>query len=81
MPRNPNSPHSHNCGPVHTHTSASENIKLQMTMAKLEDSLKDEFITVNYENGVFTVNYTIISTENPDFTREASCSVRVLNQE
>lgn len=55
MPRNPNSPHS-GCGPVHTHVSASENIKLQMMMAKLEDSLKDEFVlkeqlkTINLES-------------------------------
>lgn len=45
--------------------------------------VKDGSFTLSYDgnNGVFTVNYTIISTENPDFTREASCSVRVLNQE
>jgi hypothetical protein len=56
MPRNPNSPRNPGCGPVHTHTSASENIKLQMMMAKLEDSLKDEFVlkeqlkTINSES-------------------------------
>ena len=44
MPRNPNSPHNSGCGPMHTHTSASENIKLQMMMAKLEDNLKNEFV-------------------------------------
>jgi hypothetical protein len=44
MPRNPNSPHNPGCGPMHTHTSASENIKLQMMMAKLEDNLKNEFV-------------------------------------
>ena len=44
MPKNPNRPQGPGCGPVHSHTSASENIKLQMMMSKLEDSLKDEFI-------------------------------------
>lgn len=46
MPRNPhnsNNPHV-NCGPIHTPTSASENIKLQVMMNKLENSLKDEFV-------------------------------------
>jgi hypothetical protein len=44
MPRNPNSPQHNHCGPVHTPTSASENIKLQVMMNKLENSLKDEFV-------------------------------------
>ena len=69
MPRNPNSPHNHNCGPVHTHTSASENIKLQMMMAKLEDSLKNEFVlkeqlkTINLESLLGSGNIDIKSID------------------
>ena len=43
-------------GPAHTHVSASENIKLQMMMAKLEESLTAEFVlkeqlkTINSES-------------------------------
>ena len=56
MPRNPNSPHTPGCGPMHSHVSASENIKLQMMMAKLEESLTAEFVlkeqlkTINSES-------------------------------
>ena len=69
MPRNPNSPHNHGCGPMHTHTSASENIKLQMMMAKLEDSLRDEFVlqeqlkTINLETLVGSGNIDIKSID------------------
>jgi hypothetical protein len=56
MPRNPNSPNKPICGPTHIHTSASENIKLQLMMSKLEDNFKDEFVlkehlkTINSES-------------------------------
>ena len=69
MPRNPNSPHDHGCGPMHTHISASENIKLQMMMAKLEDSLRDEFVlqeqlkTINLETLVGSGNIDIKSID------------------
>lgn len=69
MPRNPNSPHTHGCGPVHTHTSASENIKLQMMMAKLKDNLRDEFVlqeqlkTINLETLVGSGNIDIKSID------------------
>ena len=69
MPRNPNSPHDHGCGPMHTHTSASENIKLQMMMAKLEDSLRGEFVlqeqlkTINLETLVGSGNIDIKSID------------------
>ena len=69
MPRNPNSPHNHGCEPIHTHTSASENIKLQMMMAKLEDSLKNEFVlkeqlkTINLESLLGNGNIDIKSID------------------
>lgn len=60
MPRNPNSPHNSNrasmCGPAHIYTSASENIKLQLMMNKLKESLGDEVVfrdqlkTINSES-------------------------------
>lgn len=69
MPRNPNSPHNHSCGPMHTHISASENIKLQMMMTKLEDSLKNEFVlkeqlkTINLESLLGSGNIDIKSID------------------
>jgi hypothetical protein len=66
MPRNPNSPHNPGCGPIHTHTSASENIKLQMMMAKLEDSLKEEFVL---KNNLKTINSELLyGSGNIDIT-------------
>ena len=47
MPRNPNSPYnpaSGSCGPVHTPTNASDNIKLQVLATKLENQLRGEFV-------------------------------------
>ena len=66
MPRNPNSPHNSGCGPMHTHTSASENIKLQMLMAKLEDNLKNEFVL---KDQLKTINSELlIGSGNIDIT-------------
>lgn len=66
MPRNPNSPHNPGCGPMHTHISASENIKLQMMMAKLEDSLKNEFVL---KDQLKTINSELlIGSGNIDIT-------------
>ena len=76
MPRNPNSPHNHTCGPMHTHTSASENIKLQMMMAKLEDNLKDEFVlkenlkTINLESLLGSGNINIKSIDKIEKSSE-----------
>lgn len=76
MPRNPNSPHNHTCGPMHTHTSASENIKLQMMMAKLEDNLKDEFVlkenlkTINLESLLGSGNISIKSIDKIEKSSE-----------
>ena len=74
MPRNPNSPHNLGCGPMHTHISASENIKLQLMMAKLEDSLKDEFVlkeqlkTINLESLLGSGNIDIKSIDRIEKT-------------
>lgn len=66
MPRNPNSPHNSGCGPMHTHISASENIKLQMLMAKLEDNLKNEFVL---KDQLKTINSELlIGSGNIDIT-------------
>ena len=77
MPRNPNSPpRNQGCGPMHTHTSASENIKLQMMMAKLEDSLKNEFVlkdqlkTINLESLFGTGNINIKSIDRIEKSSE-----------
>lgn len=76
MPRNPNSPRNPGCGPVHTHTSASENIKLQIMMAKLEDSLKNEFVlkeqlkTINLESLLGSGNIDIKSIDRIEKTSE-----------
>jgi hypothetical protein len=57
MPRNPNNPHNNSKGCLpHAYISASENIKLQVLAAKLEDNLKNEFVlkenlkTINLES-------------------------------
>jgi hypothetical protein len=53
-------------GPAHTHVSASENIKLQMMMSTLEDSLKDEFIL---KNQLKTINSnSLLGEGNIDIT-------------
>lgn len=73
MPRNPNSPYN-NCGPIHTHTSASDNVKLQMLVAKLEDSLRDEFVqkeqlkTLNLESLLGEGNISITSIDKIEKT-------------
>ena len=53
-------------GPAHTHVSASENIKLQMMMAALEDKLKDEFLL---KNQLKTINsQSLLGKGNIDIT-------------
>jgi hypothetical protein len=47
-----------NCGPIHTYASASESIKLQMMLAKLEDSLKINKIEKTATEGLVDT-YTI----------------------
>ena len=76
MPRNPNTPHNHGCGPIHTPTSASENIKLQVMMAKLEESLKNEFVlkenlkTINLESLLGSGNINIKSIDKIEKSSE-----------
>ena len=66
MPRNPNGPHAHRCEPIQAHLSASENIKLQLMMTKLEDNLRDEFVL---QKQLKTINSeTLLGGGNIDIT-------------
>lgn len=87
MPRNPhnlNNPHA-NCGPVHTPTSASENIKLQVLMNKLEKSLKEEFVskeqlkTINLESLLGSGNIDIKSIDRIEKTSEGLIDTYIIH--